>query len=96
MFLFHFISRRLYNSLTLDEESKLLLQPLHMLSSLLWSPHSVSVSSFCTHLNELPILCPDEEHHPGLLPDRQHCRHVVMPEDDRLWPQSLPQLNTDM
>lgn len=33
MFLFHFISQRLCNSLTLDEESKLFLQPLHAVVS---------------------------------------------------------------
>lgn len=83
-----FISQHLYNGLTLDEESKPFLQASHAVASV--------VSSLCTHLNELPVLRPDEEQHPGLLPDRQHCRHVVVPEEDRLRPQSLLQLNTDM
>lgn len=49
----------------------------------------VSLLSCSTHLNDLPVICPDEEHHPGPVPHRQHWSHVVPPVDDRLWLQSL-------
>lgn len=48
-----------------------------------------------THLNDLSVLCADEEDHPGPPPQRQHCSHAVLPEDDRLWPHRLQQLDTD-
>lgn len=71
-----------YSSLTPEGESK-----LHSCS--LDACSCVSLPSCSTHLNDLPVICPDEEHHPGSVPHRQHWSHVVLPVDDCLWLQSL-------
>lgn len=48
----------------------------------------IDVTFLNTHLKELPISCPNEENHPGLVSHRQHRCHVVLPEEHCLRLQS--------